>query len=61
MITIIEFPHFLNQIGKCIKSEERDDLIDFLSRNPEEGDEITGTGGLRKLRWTGNDKENAEE
>ena len=56
MITVVEFPPFLAQVGKCIKPEERDDLIEFLAKNPEEGDEITGTGGLRKMRWGGKGK-----
>ena len=56
MITVVEFPPFLEQVGKSIKTNERDELINFLARNPEEGDEITGTGGLRKLRWAGKGK-----
>lgn len=28
-------------------------LIDFLSQNPQAGDEIAGTGGCRKPRWAG--------
>jgi mRNA-degrading endonuclease RelE of RelBE toxin-antitoxin system len=51
MITIIEFPSFLSQIGKSITAEERDEFIDFLAKNPDAGDEITGTGGIRKIRW----------
>ncbi len=30
---------------------ERTELVGFLARNPEVGDLIQGTGGLRKLRW----------
>lgn len=56
MITVVEFPHFLDQVGKCIEPEERDNLIDYVARNPVEGDEIPGTGGLRKLRWGGKGK-----
>lgn len=56
MITIVELPSFLSQLGRCIKLEERDNLIDFLARHPEAGDEIPGTGGIRKLRWRGNGK-----
>ena len=56
MITIVEFPAFLNQVGKCIEPDERNDLIDYLARNPEAGDEITGTGGVRKLRQGGKGK-----
>ena len=50
MITIVEFPAFQSQIGVCIKSDEKDDLFDFLARKPDAGDEIPGTGGIRKLR-----------
>jgi hypothetical protein len=32
------------------------ELVDFLSCNPEAGDLIVGTGGLRKLRWAGRGK-----
>jgi len=56
MITIIEFPSFLSQVGLSISVTERDELIDFLARNPEAGDEIPGTGGVRKLRWSGKGK-----
>lgn len=56
MITIVELPPFQSQVGACIKSDERDELIDFLARNPETGDEIPGTGGIRKLRWGGKGK-----
>ena len=43
MITVVEFPHFLDQVGKCIEPEERDKLIDYVATNPEEGDEIPGS------------------
>jgi hypothetical protein len=33
--------------------DERNDLIDFLSQNPDAGEEIQGTGGCRELRWAG--------
>ncbi|MBV9576699.1 MAG: type II toxin-antitoxin system RelE/ParE family toxin [Gammaproteobacteria bacterium] len=56
MITIIEFPSFSGQVGGSISSTERDQLIDFLARQPEVGDEIPGTGGIRKLRWAGKGK-----
>jgi mRNA-degrading endonuclease RelE of RelBE toxin-antitoxin system len=56
MITIIEFPSFLAQIGKSMKATERDEFIDFLAKHPRAGDEITGTGGIRKIRWAGKGK-----
>lgn len=56
MITIIELPSFLSQIGASMTSSERDEFINFLAKNPEIGDLITGTGGVRKVRWSGNNK-----
>lgn len=56
MITIIEFPAFLSQVGVSISAAEREELIDFLSRQPHAGNEIPGTGGVRKLRWGGKGK-----
>lgn len=56
MITIIEFPSFLSQIGNSISTEERDEFIDFIAKNPEAGDIIPGTGGVRKVRWGSKNK-----
>ena len=56
MITIIEFPSFLSRIGKSISTDERDDFINFLAKHPDAGNEIPGTGGVRKIRWGGNNK-----
>lgn len=56
MITIIEFPAFLAQIGASISSEERDEFISYIAKNPEAGDIIPGTGGVRKIRWGSKDK-----
>ncbi len=53
LLTIIEFPAFLSQVGSLIKPVERDELITFLARQPDAGEEIPGTGGVRKLRWAG--------
>ena len=35
---------------------EREDITIFLANNPEAGDVIPDTGGLRKLRWPGRGK-----
>lgn len=41
-----------------MSDEDVEDLVDLLAANPEAGDEITGTGGCRKLRFAirGNNK-----
>lgn len=56
MITIIEFPGFLSQVGNSISVAERDEFINFIARNPEAGDLIPGTGGVRKVRWGSKNK-----
>lgn len=56
MMTVVELTGFLARVGKSITYSERDELIGYLARNPEDGDEIKGTGGLRKLRWGGKGK-----
>jgi mRNA-degrading endonuclease RelE of RelBE toxin-antitoxin system len=53
MITVVGLPPFLSQVGVFIKAGERDELIEFLAKKPDAGEEITGTGGVRKLRWAG--------
>ncbi len=34
-----------------LSSQEKEDLIAYLSEHPSAGDLIQGTGGIRKLRW----------
>ena len=51
MQTVAETPTFTRQAGKLFSEEEKQALIDFLAANPLAGDEIPGTGGVRKLRF----------
>ena len=37
MVTIIEFPGFLSQVGNSISAAERHEFINFIARNPEVG------------------------
>lgn len=41
-----------------MSEDDISDLIDYLAENPEAGDEIVGTGGCRKVRFSirGNNK-----
>ena len=45
-------PSFDRQAKKLLTVEAQEDLFDYLEANPEKGDIISGTGGVRKLRWT---------
>lgn len=47
----METPEFLSAVRKLMDEEERAQLVDYLAYNPEAGDLISGTGGVRKLRW----------
>ena len=49
MQTVAETPTFSRQADKIFSQDERRELIEFLARIPLAGDEIPGTGGVRKL------------
>ena len=50
MQTVAETPTFSRQADKLFSEDERRELVDYPARNPMAGDEIPGTGGVRKLR-----------
>lgn len=50
-VAVVETPEFLAATRKLMDEDERALLVDFLAHNPEAGDLIQGTGGVRKLRW----------
>ena len=51
LITVAETPLFSRQALDVWDDAEREVFIDFIARNPEEGDLIPETGGVRKIRW----------
>ena len=51
MVTFIEAPLFTRLLSEYLTDEEYSALQAALTRNPEAGDLIRGSGGLRKLRW----------
>jgi hypothetical protein len=50
-ITVAETRVFMRTAEKIWSEDELAGLVDYLARNPETGDVIPGTGGVRKLRW----------
>lgn len=52
-MTVVETPFFLRKISSLLDDDERSKLVAFLGMNPESGDVIPETGGVRKLRWAG--------
>lgn len=51
MQSVAETPIFTRQTEKLFSEDEKRELIDFLAENPLSGDEIPGTGGVRKVRF----------
>lgn len=50
-VTVAETATFARLADSIWNADERANLIDFIARNPESGDLIPGTGGVRKVRW----------
>lgn len=50
--TVVETPSFVKHAAALWSESEVDTLKDYVAMHPMAGDEIPGTGGLRKLRWS---------
>jgi hypothetical protein len=50
-IVVAETDTFVRQSADIWTDEERMSFVDFIARNPEAGDLIQETGGVRKVRW----------
>ena len=55
-ITIVELSEFTSFAKKHLSNDEKQEIISHLANNPDSGDLIRGTGGLRKFRWSRNNK-----
>ena len=51
MFTFVETRLFTRLVGEYLSDQEYADLQAALAENPELGDVISGSGGVRKLRW----------
>ncbi len=56
MLTIVETSAFARRAEKLLSAEEHDELIFSLALHPKAGDEIPGTGGVRKVRFAARGK-----
>lgn len=52
MLTVVETEEFKAWAAQVWNDAEREAFIDWIAVNPEAGDVIPGTHGLRKLRWS---------
>jgi len=55
-ITIAETLEYINKAKRLLNSTEQQEIIDYLSQYPKAGVLIQGTGGIRKLRWSKQNK-----
>jgi hypothetical protein len=51
MLSFIETKLFTKLVGEHLSDEEYAQLQEALIRDPEAGDLIPGSGGVRKVRW----------
>ena len=51
MLTVVELPGYLREAERVLGDNERSGIISLLAKKPQSGLLITGTGGIRKLRW----------
>ncbi len=57
MQTVVETPEFIRCAKKLdLSDNERESFIDLIASNPEAGNEISGTSGMRKVRIAGKGK-----
>jgi hypothetical protein len=50
-LTVAETPLFVRQADTIWSEGEREEFVSYIACNPEAGDVIPETGGVRKVRW----------
>ncbi|WP_232048107.1 hypothetical protein [Rickettsia conorii] len=50
--TVVELPEFQKFAKNNLNEKECFEIIHYIAANPDQGDIIKGTGGIRKLRFT---------
>ena len=56
ILTIVETSIFARRAEKLLSSEEHEELLFYLALHPLSGDEVPGTGGVRKVRFAARGK-----
>jgi len=52
LITVVEGEPFPAKAAQVLNDEGRLEFIGFIASNPEAGDVMAGSGGVRKVRWS---------
>jgi len=56
LLTVVETSAFARRAEKLLSAEEHEELLFYLALHPQSGDEIPGTGGVRKVRFAARGK-----
>ncbi len=51
MVTFVESPLFTKQVHDYLTDTEYGAFQEYLAANPDMGDVVRGSGGVRKVRW----------
>ena len=51
LISVVELPEFQKFTKSYLSEKECTEIINYVAANPNQGDIIRGTGGIRKLRF----------
>ena len=52
MYTVIETPIFSRLVDDYWSNSEREEFAAYIATNPESGNVVPGSGGVRKVRWS---------
>ena len=56
MLTVVETPTFSKLAADYWSEDERGEFAAWISANPETGEVVPGSGGVRKVRWSRPDR-----
>lgn len=56
LITVMETPAFESAAKGTLSEDERTEFVNFIAANPQAGNIIKETGGVRKVRWASKNK-----
>jgi len=51
MLTVIETPTFVRHARDYWSDDDRTNFVTFIAGNPDAGDVVPASGGVRKVRW----------
>ena len=51
LITVAETAEYIRCALRLLSAADRMEVVEYLAANPQAGDLMQGTGGVRKLRW----------